>query len=222
MNDLVSRHVSVMPQEVLHWLAPRPGQIFVDGTLGGGGHTRALAERVGSTGLVVALDRDPQALTAAERNLAGQPVKLVAADYRELPAVLDQLEISAVDGILLDLGLSSDQLADGQRGFSFDAESALDLRFDPTSGEPAWRLFDKLDATQLANLIFEFGEERHSRRIARKILEEHARSPIRTAGRLADIVRRGVPPSRESRRIDPAMRTFQALRHRRQRRVGGS
>ncbi len=201
-----------MLEEVIHGLDPQPGQIFVDGTLGGGGHTRALAERVGKAGLVVALDRDPAALAAAERNLAGMSVKLVAANFRELSEVLQQLEIPAVDGIVLDLGLSSDQLADAARGFSFDSPGPLDLRFDPTSGEPAWRLIERLDATQLADLIYKYGEERHSRRIARNVVEKRSEEPIRTAGQLAEIVRRSVPRSRDSQRIDPATRTFQALR----------
>ncbi len=212
MEQPSTRHVSVLLAAVLEWLDPRPGQTLVDGTLGGGGHTRALAERVGREGLVVALDRDPAALAAAERSLAGLPVKLVAASYRELPAVLAQLEIEHVDGILLDLGLSSDQLADAERGFSFDASGPLDLRFDPTSGEPAWRLIERLDANRLADLIYQYGEERHSRRIARNLVEAALREPIRTARQVAEIVRRSVPRGRDAERIDPATRTFQALR----------
>ena len=212
MEQPPTRHVSVLPAEVLEWLDPRWGQILVDGTLGGGGHTRALAERVGAGGLVLAFDRDPAALAAAERSLAGLSVKLVAASYHELPAVLAQLEIKHVDGILLDLGLSSDQLADAQRGFSFDADGPLDLRFDPNGGEPAWQLLERLDATQLADLIYKYGEERHSRRIARNLVEARSREPIRTARQLAEIVRRSVPRGRDAERIDPATRTFQALR----------
>ena len=201
-----------MLAEVLQGLDPQSGQIMVDGTLGAGGHTRALAERVGAGGLVIALDRDGAALAAAERNLAGLPIKLVAASYHELPEVLQQLEISAVDGIVLDLGLSSDQLADEARGFSFDATGLLDLRFDTESGQPAWRLLERLDATELANLIYRYGEERHSRRIARKLIEEREKQPLRTAAQVAAIVRRSVPRSRDAERIDPATRTFQALR----------
>ena len=136
----------------------------------------------------------------------------MAANFCELPQVLSQLEIPAVDGIVLDLGLSSDQLDDAQRGFSFDSDGPLDLRFDTESGEPAWRLIEKLEATELANLIFEYGEERHSRRIARNIVERRAIEPIRTARQLAEIVRRSVPRGPDARRIDPATRTFQALR----------
>ena len=163
-----------MLDEVIHGLDPLPGQTIVDGTLGGGGHTRALAERVGPTGLVLALDRDPAALAAAERNLAGRSIKLVAANFRELPEVLTQLEIPAVDGIVLDLGLSSDQLADAGARIQLRLDGPLDLRFDPTSGEPAWRLIERLDATELADLIFKYGEERHSRRIARNIVEQRS------------------------------------------------
>lgn len=212
MSQLPPIHVSVMLHEVLAALDPRQGQTIVDGTLGAGGHTRALAERVGPTGQVLALDRDPAALLAAERNLAGLPIKLVAASYHELPVVLKQLEISAVDAIVLDLGLSSDQLADEARGFSFDAEGPLDLRFDPTSGQPAWQLLERLDATELANLIYRYGDERHSRRIARAIVEARRAEPLRTAAQLAALVRRNVPRGRDRERIDAATRTFQALR----------
>lgn len=210
MSPAVSQHVPVLLAEVLQWLDPRPGQVIVDGTLGGGGHTRSLAERVGPGGRVVALDRDPAALAAAETALAGLPVQLVAADFRELPAVLGQLQLAAVDGVLLDLGLSSDQLADAERGFSFDSPGALDLRFDAQRGEPAWRWLERLTERQLADLIYQFGEERYSRRIAARIVAAHRQAPLRTARQLAELVRRAVPGGRE--RIDPATRTFQALR----------
>ena len=201
-----------MLDEVIHWLDPCPGQIIVDGTLGGGGHTRALAERVAPSGFVLAMDRDPAALAAAERNLAGKCVKLAAANFRELPEILTQQEIPAVQGIVLDLGLSSDQLADCERGFSFDSSGPLDLRFDPEAGEAAWQLLERFDATELADLIFKYGEERHSRRIARNIVERRTTDPVRTASQLADIVRRSVPRVHGGERIDPATRTFQALR----------
>lgn len=209
---MASQHQPVLLAEVLEWLAPRPGQTLVDGTLGGAGHTRAIAERVGPTGQVVALDRDPAALERARVALEGLPVRRVQANFCDLPEVFEQLGIPAVDGILLDLGLSSDQLADGERGFSFDAAGPLDLRFDPTEGEPASRLINRLKAEQLADLIYEYGEERFSRRIARAIVERRRDNPIRTAADLADLIRRVVPRSRKPQRIDPATRTFQALR----------
>ena len=212
MGDPLPVHVPVMLDEVVRWLDPRPGAVIVDGTVGGGGHTRAMAERMGSDGRIVALDRDPAAVAMAERNLAGLPVELVEADFRDLPEVLEQLAVTAVDGVLLDLGVSSDQLADSTRGFSFAAEGPLDLRFDPTRGEPAYRLISRLSAEHLAQLIRRYGEERHSRRIARAIVRRRREKPIERASDLAELVRRNVPRSRGRRQIDPATRTFQALR----------
>lgn len=201
-----------MLDEVVRWLDPQDRMVLVDGTTGGGGHTRALADRLGPSGVLIALDRDPAAITAAEQNLSGTPVKLVHANYCNLPEVLEQLEIAAVDGVLLDLGLSSDQLADERRGFSFSAEGPLDLRFDPTAGEPARRLVNRLSAENLADLIYQYGEERHSRRIARAIVKRRREKPIETAAELAELIRRCTPSSRGPRRVDPATRTFQALR----------
>ncbi len=205
-------HVPVMLREVVEWLRPRDGMVLVDGTLGAGGHARALAERVGSSGTVVALDRDPAAIAAAERNLAGLPVKVAHANFADLPEILQQVRITGVDGIVMDLGVSSDQLADEQRGFSFSAGGPLDLRFDPTTGKPARHLINRLSAEHLAKLIHEYGEERHSRRIARAIVKQRRAKPIETASELAELVRRSVPPSRGRHRIDPATRTFLALR----------
>ena len=211
MSEPHSIHVPVLVEEVLHWLRPLPGQIFVDGTLGGGGHARLIAERVGSQGCVVALDRDPTAVAAAQEVFAGLPIRAVHADFRSLPSVLDELRIAHVDGILIDLGLSSDQLADAARGFSFDSPGPLDLRFDPTTGEPAWRLVNRLGERELADILFGFGEERRSRRIAREIVRRRAEMPIRTSAQLAAVVRRCVPRSKKHP-IDPATRAFQALR----------
>jgi len=203
-------HVPILPAEVLHWLDPQPGQVIVDGTLGGGGHTRLIAERLASTGFVLSLDRDPAALAAAERNLAGLPIKVAQSNFCDLGAVLDELSINAVDAVLLDLGLSSDQLADANRGFGFDVAGPLDLRFNPKEGESAAELIARLPERELADLIYQFGEERFSRRIARRIVEQRADRPIRTAAELAQLVRRCVPRSAD--RIDPATRTFQAFR----------
>jgi len=212
MTDPFPVHVPVMPDEVVRWLGLRAGAVVVDGTLGGGGHTRILAEHVGAAGRVIALDRDPAALAAAEKNLTGLPVELVQTNFCDLPEVLNQLQIPAVDGVLLDLGISSDQLADPGRGFSFSAQGPLDLRFDPTTGAPACQLVNRLSREHLAELIFRYGEERYSRRIARAIVERRQKEPITTAAELAELVRRCVPRSRAGRRIDPATRTFQALR----------
>jgi len=204
-------HIPVLAQEVIQWLNPQPGQVIVDGTLGGGGHTRLFAERLGvETGFVLALDRDPAAIAAAERNLAGLPVKVAHANFCEVPSVLDELQIDRVDGVLLDLGLSSDQLADRQRGFSFDSDGPLDLRFDAEDGEPAWQLVNRLSERELADVIYQYGEERFSRRIARRMAEQRTERPIKTASELANVVRRCLPRSAD--KIDPATRTFQALR----------
>jgi 16S rRNA (cytosine1402-N4)-methyltransferase len=206
-----TQHVPVMAQEVLEWLRPAAGQTIVDGTLGGGGHTRLLAEKVGPTGSVIALDRDPAAVDRAAEELRELPMRAVAANYSDLPELLAGLNVNAVDGILLDLGLSSDQLADADRGFSFHSSGQLDLRFDRTRGEPAWKLVGRLSAEHLADLIYKYGEERFSRRIARRIVEVRKANPIQTADELARVVRGAVPRSRDER-IDPATRTFQALR----------
>lgn len=210
-DGLSSIHIPVMLDEVLTWLNPQPGQTIVDGTLGGGGHSRQLAERVGPNGLVIALDRDPQAVAAAERSLAGLPVKVMCANFCRLPDVLAECQVPAVDGVLLDLGLSSDQLADAQRGFSYESSGPLDLRFNPDLGEPAWRLLQSMREEQLADVIYQYGEERFSRRIARRIVEARRTRPIHTAAQLAQLVRSCVPRSR-GHAIDPATRTFQALR----------
>lgn len=211
MDDTQPLHISVLRAEVERWLAPQPGQVIVDGTLGGGGHTRQLAEAVGASGRVIAIDRDAAAVAAARRNLAGLPIDFCRANYCDLPEVLAELEVSSVDGVLLDLGLSSDQLADSERGFSFDADGPLDLRYNPLEGEPAWRLVERLSQRHLADLIYEFGEEKYSRRIARRIVESRRAVPIRTSKQLAELVRACIPKTRQQR-IDPATRTFQALR----------
>ncbi|MFM8735881.1 MAG: 16S rRNA (cytosine(1402)-N(4))-methyltransferase RsmH [Pirellulales bacterium] len=207
-----SIHTSVLPAEVLSFLAVEPGMTVVDGTLGGGGHTRLLVEAVGPNGRVIALDRDPAAIDRGARELAGRPVRFAQANFCDIPEVLDVLEIDRVDCVLLDIGLSSDQLADEARGFSFDSEGPLDLRFDPTEGEPAWRMVNRLRPETLADIIYEFGEERFSRRIARRIADAREREPIKTARDLARIVVAAVPRQKPPQRIHPATRTFQALR----------
>ncbi len=179
--------------------------------------TPAKANPTDDRGLVVGIDRDPAAIDRLSEQLKGLPVAVACASYTETPNILEQLSVKKVDAILLDLGLSSDQLADASRGFSFQHDGPLDLRFNPLEGEPAWRLVQRLSAERLADLIYEFGEERHSRRIARAIVRARTEQPIRTAAALAAIVRRAVPGPRggsrhQGPRIDPATRTFQALR----------
>jgi 16S rRNA (cytosine1402-N4)-methyltransferase len=203
-------HRPVLLQEVVSWLAPAGDSIVVDGTVGAGGHAQALARLLGPDGRLIGLDRDPEMLALAAGATEGLPVSLVNASYADLGDVLDRLEIEGVDGILLDLGLSSDQLAWSHRGFSFAEDGPLDMRFDPRTRETAADLVNDLDEKELADLIFEFGEERHSRRIAKKIVEARRVEPIVTTARLAEIVRKGVPGKWGP--MDPATRTFQALR----------
>jgi 16S rRNA (cytosine1402-N4)-methyltransferase len=206
-----SIHVPVLLDEVVEHLRPSPGMVIVDGTLGGGGHTIAIAARVQPSGQVIALDLDPVAVERASATTVGLPIHAVAASYAEIPDVMAEIDIAAVDGIVLDLGLSSDQLADESRGFSFQASGELDLRYDSQRGEPAWRLLERLREAELADMIFRYGEERFSRRIARRVVERRQQAPIRSASDLADLVRSCVPRSR-GHGIDPATRTFQALR----------
>ena len=208
-------HIPVLVDEVVHWLEPVPGKTFVDGTLGGGGHALVLARRVAPSGSVLGLDRDPTAIARVEQRLLGEdsglPLETVNANFSDIPEVLAQHGIEKVDGILLDLGLSSDQLQDHERGFSFNSQGSLDLRFNPAQGKPAWKLIERLSEKHLADLIYEFGEERMSRRVASAIVKQRRHRPIRTSAELAELVRRVVPRSRHHS-IDPATRTFQALR----------
>ena len=212
MAESPSIHVPVLLREIVETVAPRTGMVLVDGTLGGGGHSAALAERVEPGGFVLGLDRDPQAIAAAETQLAGRPIRVAQANFCDLPEVLESIEVEKVDGIVLDLGLSSDQLADPGRGFSFSGDGPLDLRFDPTQGEPTWRWLNRMRPETLADLIYSYGEERYSRRIAQAIVGRRRASPIRTAAALAELVRDIVPPAPSQKRLDPATRTFQALR----------
>jgi len=204
-------HIPVMLEEVVEWLQAAPGQTLVDGTLGGGGHSRRLARQVMPTGRILSLDLDPEALDRAQPSLDGLPIDLAIGSYTAIPELLRGHDKTYADGILLDLGLSSDQLADSERGFSFQSEGSLDLRFDRSRGEPAWKLLARIDEKSLANIIYQYGEERLSRRIARKVVAERRANPIRTADQLASLVRSCVPRSK-GHRIDPATRTFQALR----------
>jgi 16S rRNA (cytosine1402-N4)-methyltransferase len=208
-----ARHVAVLPAEVLDALAPAPGQTLVDATVGAGGHARLLAERLGPTGRLIGLDRDAAMLALARPRLEGLPVTLVQASFAELRHVLDELGIAAVDGVLADLGVCSDQLDAPERGLSFQQAGPLDMRLDPTEGEPATALLRRLSERDLADLIWRYGEERFSRRIARKIVATRQRAPLETTEQLADLVRRCVPwPKGRRPAIDPATRVFQALR----------
>jgi 16S rRNA (cytosine1402-N4)-methyltransferase len=200
-----------MVAEVLGHLDPSRGGLFVDCTLGLGGHSRALLEAGASR--VIGIDRDPAALEIARASLGGygDRVAFAHSDYRALTPVLDAQGIGTVDGVLADLGVSSMQLDAPDRGFSFRRDEPLDMRMDTSSGETAAEMIATADEQALADVIYQWGEERHARRVARTIVAARKEAPIETTGRLADIVRRAIPRKGYSR-IDPATRTFQAIR----------
>ena len=201
-----------MPAEVLQFLRPEQGGLFVDCTVGLGGHSRALLEAGASR--VIGLDRDLDALARARETLApwGDRVELVHADYRAIDEVLDSRRIAHVDGTLADLGVSSMQFDEPGRGFSFMRDEPLDMRMDRTGGDTAADLVAHSTERDLADAIFQFGEERFSRRIARALVAARGDAPIDTTGRLATIVRRAIPHRGGHVRLDPATKTFQALR----------
>ncbi len=203
-------HVSVLVAETLELLAVRPGGLWVDGTVGLGGHAAAILRASAPDGRLLGLDRDGETLErarAALHDFAGR-VRLEQADFRELP---QRLAGEAPDGVLLDLGISSAQLDDPERGFSFQAEGPLDMRMDRSGPGTAADLVNRLRENELADLIYAYGEETASRRIARAIVRARAEEPIRTTTRLAEVVRRAAPRSRRPG-LHPATRTFQALR----------
>ena len=206
-----SSHEPVLVAEVLALLAPSRGGQFVDCTVGLGGHTQALLEHGASR--VLGLDRDAAALDYARERLQpfGDRVELVHADYRRLDEILAARNLPPVDGLLADLGVSSMQLDAPGRGFSFRRDEPLDMRMDTTQGPTAADALREVDERTLADVIYRFGEERYSRRVARAVIEARARNAIETTGQLADLVRRAIPRKGYSR-IDPATRTFQAIR----------
>ncbi len=207
----MSVHVPVMTSEVLAFLAPERGGVFVDCTVGLGGHARALAQ-AGATRLV-GLDRDADALVQARETLSEwiDRVELIHSDFRQLPRILDTCGIGLIDGAVADLGASSLQFDRPGRGFSFQRDEPLDMRMDASAGPTAAELIATATEEELAKVIFQFGEERRSRAVARAIANMRRETPIRTTGQLASLVRRAVGRG-AFRRIDPATRTFQALR----------
>ena len=205
-------HTSVLLEEVLEQLAPVGGGIYVDVTLGGGGHARAILERSAPDGRLIGTDRDPNALEAAGAALAefGARATLRKARMSDLRDVLTSLGIEHVDGIIADLGVSSAQLDQEERGFSFAKEGPIDMRMDPTEGESALDLIGRCDAEELANLIYRYGEEHRSRKIARSLRRAYEEGDLETTADLRRAVHRATGGRRG--RIDPATKTFQGLR----------
>jgi 16S rRNA (cytosine1402-N4)-methyltransferase len=207
-------HTSVLAAEVLEHLAPRDHGVYVDGTLGGAGHAAALLAAVPTTTLI-GIDRDPAALEAAREKLApfGDRVRLVHGEYADLPRLLSELGTPRVDGILLDLGVSSPQLDQADRGFSFVKAGPLDMRMDPTRGRTALELITELDQDELADVIRDLGEERYAKKIARLIKEAIAAERLHTTTELAALVAQAIPIVEQRKsKIHPATRTFQGLR----------
>jgi 16S rRNA (cytosine1402-N4)-methyltransferase len=201
--------VPVLLEETLQLLDPQPGEIWVDCTLGGAGHAAKIAAKLGETGRLIGLDQDQSMLDRARIHLEHYPVTLVHANFEQVGDVLDNLGLPQVDGIVADLGFASDQMDDAERGLSFREDGPLDMRLDLANGQTAADLINTLSEPALADIFYEYGEERKSRWVAKKIVERRKEQRFERTRDLADLVRRCVP---RSGNIDPATRVFQALR----------
>jgi len=206
-------HVSVLLDECLDGLNIRPDGIYVDGTLGGAGHSSQIAKRL-TTGRLIGIDRDQVALKAAGERLApyGDRVTLVHANFCEIAQVLQDLGIPGVDGILLDLGVSSPQLDDGERGFSYMADAPLDMRMNREDALSAYDVVNTWSFEQLRRILFDYGEERYAPRIAEAICRRREESPIETTLELVDVIRGAMPAAALREKQHPAKRSFQAIR----------
>lgn len=204
------RHLPVLLEQCIEGLAIRPGGIYVDGTAGGVGHSRAIAERL-TTGRLIAIDKDPSALQIATERLAGLPAQVVQGDFREIPSILDLLDIAGVDGILLDLGVSSHQLDTPQRGFSYHNDAPLDMRMSG-QGRSARDVVNECSYQELARMFQRYGEERFASRIARGIEQARQSAPIETTGELVEIIKAAIPAAARREGGHPAKRVFQAIR----------
>jgi 16S rRNA (cytosine1402-N4)-methyltransferase len=207
-------HLSVLPAEVLQYLAPRSGGVYLDGTLGGGGHAGLILEACGPDGRLLGFDRDPAAIAAASARLApfGERFQPVSGNFAAMAELLPGLGVTAVDGFILDLGVSSHQLDTAERGFSFQQDAPLDMRMDRSHGETAADLVNSLSHGELARTIREYGEERWAGRIASFICAAREQSPITGTLQLVDIIKGAIPRKAWEERLHPATRTFQALR----------
>lgn len=203
-------HKPVLFEETLRYLELQPGAIVLDGTLGGGGHAEAMLDRIGPQGILIGIDRDEKAIQRCQERLKGrEQVRICHANYRNMREVLKELHISQVDAVLLDVGISSFQIDEADRGFSFQKEGPLDMRMDSMEGPTAADLVNKLPAKELEKILFEWGEERHSRKIVRQICDRRAKRRFETTLDLASEIEKVVP---RQGRLHPATRTFQGLR----------
>lgn len=207
-------HKPVMVREVLEYLNPPVGGVVVDATIGAGGHARALAERVGREGTLIALDRDAQMLALAQQNLADIAcmAHYLHADYRSLPEVLHELQIDAVDAILVDMGVCSEQLDDPERGLAFRYDAPLDMRLDREQPTTAYHLLQRVRLPELVRILREYGGEQWAKPIARAIIRRRDQGRMNTTGDLAAAVLEAIPKKFQEKRIHPATRTFQAIR----------
>ena len=203
------KHVSVLLDECIEGLNIRPDGIYCDGTAGGAGHSKEIAKRLDS-GLLVAVDRDPEAVAVATERLAGLPAKVVRGNYSELDEIFERLGLEGADGILMDLGVSSYQLDNAERGFSYHNDAPLDMRMS-SEGLSAKDVVNDYDEQRLAKIIFEYGEEKFSRNIAKKIAQAREEKPIETTLELAEIIKSAVP-QKVRREKNPCKKTFQAIR----------
>ena len=206
-------HISVLLDECIEGLNIRPGGIYVDGTLGGAGHSRRIAERL-TTGTLIGIDRDPIALKAASERLAPYQdrVTLVHSNFCDMKQVLQELDIPGVDGILLDLGVSSPQLDDGQRGFSYMTDAPLDMRMNNGDSLDAYEVVNTWSQEELKRILYTYGEERYAPQIAAAICRRREEKPISTTFELVDIIRSAMPPMALREKQHPAKRSFQAIR----------
>ncbi len=203
-----------MVEEVMEFLRCEPGRTYIDGTLGGGGHAEEILKRTVPDGRVIGMEWDQNAIDEAEKRLKpyGARARIFRESFSRLPEILKTMKVESVDGILLDLGLSSLQLEREERGFSFRGEGPLDMRMDQRGECTAADLVNRLPLEELERILFEYGEERWARRIAKAIILEREKGPIQTTRALSKIVYGAIPRKFQSRRIDPATKTFQALR----------
>lgn len=207
-------HIPVMLAEVLEYLEPQSGQVFIDCTVGGGGHALEIVKRIVPEGKLIGIDRDEEALRAAADRLKrySENVILEKGNFAEISAIVERLGIRAADGVLFDLGVSSHQLESAERGFSFRHDAPLDMRMDTGQKITVRELVNTLSEQQLAELIWKLGEERWAKRIAKFIIERRARGPIETTGELVEIILAAIPTGARTETIHPATRTFQAFR----------
>ena len=208
------KHVSVLLHECIDALAIRPDGVYLDGTLGGAGHSSEIARRLTDGGLLIGVDRDPVALEAAQARLAPwmEHVRLVHANFREIDRILDSLHIDRVDGMLFDLGVSSPQLDDGARGFSYMADAPLDMRMNAEDRLTAHEIVNTWPQEELKRILYDYGEERYAPAIAAAIVRRRTQAPIETTLQLVDVIRGAMPPQALREKQHPAKRSFQAIR----------